>query len=500
MLRVVAVDAGTTSVRALATDLDGTVIDVATRQLAQSYPQPGWVEQDATEILTHVDETLEELAYRLRLAGDDIAVIGITNQRETTVAIDRADGRVLAPAIVWQDRRTAPMCAALVDDGHAPLLRAKTGLTADPYFSATKMRWLVEHGVLDDARDPGLCTIDSLVCWHLTGGVEGGAYVTDPTNASRTLLYDLDAGAWSEELCALFGVPVRTLAEVRPSCGVIGAVPDDLVPGVEDVEVSGILGDQQAALLGQRCTRPGMVKATFGTGAFLLAMAGPDRPADVDGLLTTVAWDLGEAGGRAFALEGSAFVAGAAIQWLVDGLGVLATAREAGRLAASVPDAGGAAFVPALAGLGSPWWDADARGALTGLSRGITRAHVARAVVDALSFEARAILEAMRGGGVSPKELRVDGGAAQMAVLCQTLADGARVAVRRPISLEATAVGAAVCAALGIGVTTLPELEASWGAEAAFDPADPAATDAEYASWLDAVERARTLAASGAPR
>ena len=500
MLRLVAVDAGTTSVRALATDLEGRVIDVAQRSLTQSFPEPGWVEHDASEILLLVDETLEELAFRLHAAGDDVGVIGITNQRETTVAIDRADGRVLAPAIVWQDRRTADACAQLVADGRAETIRARTGLPADPYFSATKMRWLLERGVLDDAARPGLCTVDTLICWHLTGGPQGGRYATDASNASRTMLYDLDDGAWSDELCALLDIPRDALAELVPSSCVLGEVPVDLVPGLDGATVAGILGDQQAALFGQRCTAPGMVKATFGTGAFLLANAGAARPDDVDGLVTTVAWDLGERGGRAFALEGAAFVAGAALQWLAVELGLATSSRQAARLAGSVADANGAIFVPALSGLGSPWWDPGARGTLMGLSRGVTAAHVARAVVDSLGFQGRAMLDAMRTSLEGLRELRVDGGAASMDLLCQSLADGTRLVVRRPASVEATAIGAATIAGLSIGVLSVEELAASWVEEAAFTPGDATVADEAYGTWLDAVGRVRALSAQDGPR
>jgi glycerol kinase len=493
MLRLVAVDAGTTSVRALATDLQGRVVDIAQRPLTQSFPQPGWVEHDANEILQHVDETLEELAFRLHAAGDDVAGIGITNQRETTVAVDRSDGRLLAPAIVWQDRRTAAACEALRADGRDALVRARTGLTVDPYFSATKMRWLLDSGALDDAKDLGMCTIDTLVCWHLTGGAEGGLFATDPSNASRTMLYDLDQGAWSDELCQLFGLPRSALAELRPSCSVLGHVPDDLVAGLEGAVVAGILGDQQAALFGQRCTARGMVKATFGTGAFLLANAGPTRPSDADGLVTSVAWDLGELGGRTFALEGAAFVAGAALQWLRDELGLVRSSKEAGRLARTVADANGAIFVPALAGLGSPWWDAGARGALMGLSRGVTTAHVARAVVDSLGFQGRAILEAMRTTVDGLTELRIDGGAAAMDLLCQSLADATRLVVRRPVSVETTAVGAATIAGLALGLATVAELDGAWEQDVAFEPGDATSLDVAYDAWLDAVSRSRVL-------
>jgi glycerol kinase len=503
---LLAVDAGTTGVRALAVDALGHVVGVAYRDLTQSYPAPGWVEHDATEILALVDATLDELAVRLDDAGHDVVAIGITNPRETTVAIDRADGRALAPAIVWQDRRTAAACASLVGSGNDAVVRARTGLTADPYFSATKMQWLLEHAPLDDASELGLCTVDTLVAWHLTGGADGGAYVTDPSNASRTMLYDLDDGTWSPALCELFSVPPTALATVVASCGVLGAVAASASPRLAGVPVAGILGDQQAALFGQRCLAPGMVKATFGTGAFLLVNAGGARPPSVDGLVTTVAWDLGERGGRTFALEASAFVAGAAIQWLRDELGLIDTAAAIGELAASVADANGASFVPALAGLGSPWWDPAARGSLMGLSRGTTRAHVARAVVESLAHLGHAMLDAMRTGGVELAELRVDGGAAVMDLLCQLLADGAALRVRRPGSLEATAIGAAMIAGAGTDEVSLAALEGNWEADATFEPRADPVVDAAYATWLDAVARARALGdpatspAAGAPR
>ena len=494
---LLAVDAGTTGVRALAVDLRGRVIDVAYRDLTQSFPLPGWVEHDVDEILRLVDETLAELALRLRADGHRAVAIGITNQRETTVAIDRSDGAALAPAIVWQDRRTAPACASLIESGDDRMLRERTGLTADPYFSATKMQWLLEHSSLDGATELGLCTVDTLVAWHLTGGVDGGAYVTDPSNASRTMLYDLDEAAWSPELCAFFSVPVASLATIVPSCGAFGAVAAHASQELAGVPVTGILGDQQAALFGQRCTSPGMVKATVGTGAFLLVHAGLARPANVDGLVTTVAWDLGSHGPRAFALEASAFVAGAAIQWLRDELGLIESAAQIGGLAESVTDANGATFVPALAGLGSPWWDPSARGTLMGLSRGVTNRHVARAVVESLGFLGRAMLEAMRSGGVELTELRVDGGAVAMDLLCQLLANGTALPVRRPTSVEATAVGVAMLAGLASDELTMSEFEDSWEPDAAFEPSEDLGGDVAYAAWLDAVARVRSLGATG---
>jgi len=491
--RLVAVDAGTTSVRALAVDLDGHVVDVVARELTQSYPSPGRVEHDAAEILAHVDATLGALVAHQRAAGHTIAAIGITNQRETTVAIDRADARVLAPAIVWQDRRTTEACARLAADGHADVVRGRTGLTLDPYFSATKMRWLCEHADVATAGTLGLCTIDTLVAWHLTGGPRGGAWVTDASNASRTALYDLDRGEFTDELCGLFEVPRDALASLTASCGEVGRVAPGVVDGLEGTPVAAILGDQQSSLFGLRCLVPGMAKATFGTGAFLLANAGTTRPKDTDGLVTSVAWDLGAFGGRSFAREGASFVAGAAIQWLRDELGLIGRADEVGPLAASVPDTAGAAFVPALAGLGSPWWAPAARGALTGISRGVTRAHVARAVVESLAFQGRAMLDTMRAGGTELAELRVDGGAAAMDLLCTQLADGTRLAVSRPGSVEATAIGVALLSGVAVGATDLARIATSYEESARFEPADALFADLAFEAWLDAVGRAIAL-------
>src|ERR1700735_1544327 len=390
---VVAIDAGTTGVRALAVDGQARATDVAYRERTHHFPRPGWVEHDPGDIWDSVRATLAELGSRLVERGDTVAAIGITNQRETLVAFDRSTGRPLHRAIVWQDRRPAALCAELTAAGHLPFVRATTGLVLDPYFSATKAAWLLRHGDLAlTADDPNLsfCTVDSWVLWNLTGGTRGGTYATDPSNASRTLLLDTASLSWSPELCALFGVPPHTLPEVRPSAGRFGAAAlGDLGPAaavLDGVPVSGVLGDQQAALFGQACFEPGMVKVTYGTGSFALANAGPERPPAPDGLTVSCAWDLGEhaddAHGRvAYALEGSTFVSGAAIQWLRDGLGIISSAAEAGPLAASVPDSGGVTFVPALTGLGSPWWDPHARGIVTGLTRGIGRAPFVRALM-----------------------------------------------------------------------------------------------------------------------
>jgi glycerol kinase len=510
---VVAIDAGTTGVRALAVDARARVADVAYRELTQHFPRPGWVEHDATEIWDSVRLTLAELGARLAERGDTVAAIGITNQRETLVAFDRSTGRPLHRAIVWQDRRTAALCAELTDAGHLPMVRATTGLVLDPYFSATKAAWLLRHGELAlTADDPNLsfCTVDSWVLWNLTGGIRGGVYATDPSNASRTLLLETATLAWSPELCALFGVPLHTLPEVRPSAGRFGsAALGDLGAAatvLDGVPVSGVLGDQQAALFGQACFDPGMVKVTYGTGSFALANAGPDRPDAPDGLTVSCAWDLGDSaddqrGRVAYALEGSTFVSGAAIQWLRDGLGIISSAADVGPLAASVPDSGGVTFVPALTGLGSPWWDPSARGIVTGLTRGAGRAQLARACVEAMAFQVRDMTDAMAAASAAPlSALRADGGAAAMDLLLALQADQSRMTVARPASLESTALGAATVAGLAEGVwSSLSELAGLWRAETVFEPElHVELTDALHTVWRRAVEKSMGWADSDA--
>ena len=506
-----AVDAGTTGVRALVVDERASVVDVAYRELTQYFPRPGRVEHDADEIWRAVRDTLAEVAGRLGDAGRVVRAIGVTNQRETVVAWDRSTGAPLHRALVWQDRRTTDRCAALRDAGHLPLVREQTGLVLDPYFSGTKMQWLLEEGGVPVGPDLALATVDSWVLWNLTGGTDGGVFATDVTNASRTLLFDIVVRRWSEELCDLFGVPATSLADVRPSCGRFGTVPPSVFGGsapLTGVPVSAMVGDQHAALFGQACFDRGMTKATFGTGSFVLMNVGDTCPAPVDGLLTTVAWDLGTDGdvaigadggprdGRsslAYAVEGSVFVAGAGVQWLRDGLGIIDDSSELEPLARSVASSEGVVLVPAFAGLGSPHWDPGARGTITGLSRGIGRAHLARAMIEAMGFQVRDVLEAMAGTGTTPSVVRVDGGAAVMGLLLQHLADQARLEVLRPRSVETTALGAATMAGLAEGVWgSLDDLTALWSAEASFSPeADPATTEAAHRSWLRSVARSR---------
>jgi len=494
---VIAVDAGTTGVRALAVDEAGAVVDVAYRELTQYFPRPGWVEHDAAEIWDHVRTTLAEVAARRRDAGDAVAAVGITNQRETVVAWDRAGGRPLARAVVWQDRRTAARCQALQEAGHLPVVRARTGLVLDPYFSATKMAWLLEDGGVEPGAHLALGTVDAWVIWNLTGGPDGGVLATDPTNAGRTLLYDIREHRWSEELGEIFGVPLAALPEVRPSCGRIGVVGGDLGTdsGLAGVPVSGVAGDQQAALFGQACFAPGMAKVTYGTGSFVLLHAGARCPVPAEGLLTTVAWDLGDFGGDhpvAYALEGAVFVTGAAIQWLRDGLGIIEAAADIGPLAESIGDTEGVVVVPAFTGLGSPWWDPYARGTIVGLTRGTGAAHIARAVVEAIAFQVRDVVEAMTAAtGSALAVIRADGGAAVMDLLLQLQADQLRVPVTRPTSTETTARGAATLAGLAEGVWgTLDDLTALWSVEASFVPeADETLAAAAHGSWQRAVDR-----------
>jgi glycerol kinase len=505
----VAVDAGTTGVRALVVDASVRVVDVAYRELTQYFPRPGWVEHDADEIWEAVRSTLHEVAGRLAHRGGAARAIGITNQRETVVAWDRTTGRALYRAIVWQDRRTAEACRQLSASGVLPRIRERTGLVLDPYFSATKMQWLLRHGGLAPRSDLALGTVDSWVLWNLTGGTEGGVFATDPSNASRTLLFDIVDRRWSEELCDLFGVPGVALPEVHPSSGrfgrVSGAALGDDSP-LRDAPISGVAGDQHAALFGQACFSPGMTKVTFGTGSFVLMNAGPVCPAPVDGLLTTLAWDLGDAGHSpggadrdparspvSYALEGSVFASGAGVQWLRDELGIIDEAAETEALARSVASSAGVILVPAFTGLGSPHWDPDARGTIVGLSRGTGRAHLVRALVEAMSFQVRDVVDAMASTTTAPSLLRVDGGASVMGLLLQLLADQSRLRVVRPRSVETTAIGAATLAGLAEEVWgSLDELAGLWTEDEAFAPqAALEEVEVDHRAWGRAVDRSR---------
>lgn len=488
---ILALDAGTTGVRTVAFDVSATVVDSAYRELTQYFPRPGEVEHNASEIADLALATLREVAARSQTHGHRIVAVGITNQRETTVAFDRATGAILHHAIVWQDRRTAPLCEELATRGALPRVRAVTGLVLDSYFSGTKMRWLMDHGAIEGFAQPALSTIDAFLLWTLTGGPQGGVFATEPSNASRTMLMDLETLAWSSEMSDLLGVPLEYLPTIEASAHHFGTIDATVIPELADVPITAMLGDQQAALFGQACFSPGMVKATYGTGAFILANAGHSVPPLREGLVTTVAWDAGRHDIRAYAYEGSAFVAGAAIQWLRDELQIISSAPEVGPLAESVSDSGGVIFVPAFTGLGSPFWRSEARGVLMGLSTSTTKAHIARAVVEALAFQVRAMTEAFAEGGVALQELRADGGAAAMDLLLQLQATNSRLTVRRSRSLEATAQGAALMAGLEVGLwPSLESLAALWGSTFTAEPEDPTFADVGYAAWLDATTRA----------
>ena len=485
---VLAIDAGTTGVRTVAIDERGVPGAFAYREFPQHFPQPGWVEHDPTEIWDAVSATLADVVGALD--GVAVAAIGITNQRETVVVWDRATGRPLHRALVWQDRRTADRCDELRAAGHEPLVRERTGLVLDPYFSATKLEWLLGDGGVEPSPSLAFGTVDSWVLWNLTGGANGGVHATEPSNASRTLLFDIDALAWSDELCALFGVPASCLPDVLPTSSRFGTTDPARAAGLT-VPVSGIAGDQQAALFGQACFDAGTSKNTYGTGSFVLVNLGSSHPPPAAGLLTTVAWVLDDT--PTYALEGSIFVTGAAIQWLRDGLGIVADASEAGPLAATVPDTEGVVFVPAFTGLGSPYWDPHARGAVLGLTRGTTRAHIVRAAVEAMAWQTADVIDAIavaRGAGIA--ELRVDGGASAMDLLCQFQADVLGVTVRRPVVRETTALGAALLAGIAEGVWSSPEEAAeAWREDASFAPHPLPDLDARRAQWHRGVDRAR---------
>jgi glycerol kinase len=486
---VLAIDAGTTGVTALVLDGEGSVLAKGYREFPQSFPRLGWVEHDPDDWW---DALLASSADALGASGVEpsgLAAIGLTNQRETTALWDRETLRPVHPAIVWQDRRTAGLCEALRGEGWEERIRDRTGLVIDPYFSGTKLAWLLDNveGAREDADRTRLAfgTVDSYVLARLTAG---RVHATDRTNASRTMLFDIHDLAWDGEILDRLRIPRSVLPEVRPSSTRFGLTDPQAFLGVS-IPISGLAGDQQAALFGQACFQPGQTKNTYGTGSFVLMNTG-NRPArSRSGLITTMACGVGEE--PVYALEGSIFVTGAAIQWLRDGLNLIGHAGEAGPLAASVPDAGGAYFVPALTGLGAPWWDPYARGTIIGLTRGTTRNHLVRAAVEAMAYQTRDVVAAMQADAELPLiEMKADGGASVMDVLLQFQADLLGVPVVRPVVPETTALGAAYLAGLAEGVW--PDLDAIstyWQAERTFEPHGGAATEAAYEGWRRAVER-----------
>jgi glycerol kinase len=486
---VIAIDAGTTGVRSRAVFVDGRPAVAAYREFTQHFPQPGWVEHDAAEIWQAVTATLVEVVDRV--GRENVVTIGITNQRETAVAWNRTTGEPYGTAIVWQDRRTAGRCEELAAAGRLATVRERTGLVLDPYFSGTKFEWLIREREIPTDHDLALGTIDSWLIWNLTGGT---VHATDVTNASRTMLLDIVHRVWSAELCSMLHVPITALPEVRPSSGRFGVTGD--VPGVPaGIPISGVAGDQQAALFGQACFDPGMAKNTYGTGSFVLLNVGATCPSPSEGMLTTIAWELAD-GTVAYALEGAIFVTGAAIQWLRDGIHVIDTAAEAGELAESVTDSGGVYVVPAFTGLGSPWWDPYARGTILGITRGSTKAHITRAVVESMAYQTRDAIDAMvEASGTAITDLRVDGGASVMDFLLQMQADQLGVRVQRPKDQETTALGAAYLAGLAEDIWDLDAIRDAWQLQATFQPAeDRTFPDLFHAQWLRAVERSRDWA------
>jgi glycerol kinase len=493
---ILSIDAGTTGVTILLVDERGEVRAKAYREFPQHFPQPGWVEHDPEDWWTATLEASREALASGGLEPSALKAVGITNQRETTVIWDRETLTPVHRAIVWQDRRTAPLCEELKDQGWEERIAERTGLVIDPYFSGTKLAWLLDNvtDIREQAEAGRLAfgTVDAYLVARLTGG---RVHATDHTNASRTMIFDIRKLDWDSEILERLRIPEALLPEVRSSSGDFGLTDPEAFLGAS-LPISGIAGDQQAALVGQACFSPGDAKNTYGTGSFVLLNTGGEAPS-AKGLLTTIAYS--DAEGVRYALEGSIFVTGAAIQWLRDGLGIIGESSEAGPLAESVPDTGGVYFVPALVGLGAPWWDPYARGTIVGITRGTTPAHLVRATIEAMAYQTRDVVDAMvDAGGVRISALKADGGASVMDVLLQLQADLLRVPVQRPAVQETTALGAAFLAGLGTGVwSTKEEAASAWSLDREFTPADPERADALYADWRRALERARGWATGG---
>jgi glycerol kinase len=495
---ILALDQGTTSSRAIVFDRDGAIAAVAQKEFAQIFPRPGWVEHDAQEIWATQLAVAVEALGRARVRPHDLAAIGITNQRETTIVWDRETGQPVANAIVWQDRRTAEHCDRLRADGHQAMVSERTGLVIDAYFSGTKIAWILDNvpgaRARADAGRLAFGTVDSWLVWKLTGGA---AHITDVSNASRTMLFNINTLAWDEDLLALLGIPAAMLPGVRSSSEVYGKVSTEL--GVSGVPIAGIAGDQQAALFGQMCVSPGLTKNTYGTGCFLLQNTGTRRVASQNKLVSTIAWKIGDR--TEYALEGSVFIGGAVVQWLRDGLEMIGRSADVEKLAGSVTDNGGVYLVPAFAGLGAPHWDAYARGLVIGITRGTTRGHLARAALESIAYQVDDLLDAVRRDSrIALSELRVDGGAATNDGLMQFQADVLGVPVVRPAVTETTALGAAYLAGLAVGFwKSTDEIGRQWQVERRFDPSMPR-SDAERLRerWRDAVSRAKGWIPAGA--
>lgn len=489
---ILALDQGTTSSRAIVFDKEGKLVSLAQKEFKQYYPQSGWVEHDAREIWSSQLSVATEAVAKAGLKASSIAAIGITNQRETTVIWERSTGQPIHPAIVWQDRRTAEYCDRLKADGHGDRIREKTGLPVDAYFSASKINWLLDHvpGARGKAENGELAfgTVDSWLVWNLTGGEQ---HVTDVTNASRTMLFNIHTLQWDDELLELFGVPKSLLPEVKSSSEVYGSTAANIL--ATRIPIAGIAGDQHAALFGQLCTKPGMVKNTYGTGCFILMNIGDKPVLSGNNLITTIAWQLD--GKVSYALEGSIFIGGAIVQWLRDGLGIIRHSADVEELAAKVPDTDGVYLVPAFAGLGAPHWDPYARGTIVGLTRGSTAAHIARAALEGIAFQTVDILHAMEAdAGTDIRELRVDGGATANNLLLQFQSDVLQAKVVRPQLTETTAIGAAYLAGLAIGLWKHPdEIQNQWQVDRTFEPDKEYPAESAIANWHRAVETAKTF-------
>ncbi len=496
MTYLLALDQGTSSSRSIVFDHLGRIVSLAQREFTQYYPQPGWVEHDPMEIWHTQRDTLHEALHRAGVSATDVRAIGITNQRETTVVWDRHTGEPIHPAIVWQDRRAEPTCAELRAQGLEPSIQARTGLRIDAYFSATKLKWILDHvpGARTRAQAGELLfgTIDSWLIWQLTGGQR---HLTDVSNAARTMLMDVHHNAWDQDLLDRLDIPARMMPQILPSSADFGQTDPTLLGSA--VAIGGVAGDQQSALFGQACFRPGMVKNTYGTGCFMLMHTGNHFQLSDNGLVTTSAAQTDAQ--PVFALEGSVFVGGAVVQWLRDGLRAFMHSSDIEALAGSVPDSGGVLFVPAFTGLGAPWWDPQARGTITGLTRGTTMAHIARAALESIAYQSAALLQAMSrdaqaAGATALHALRVDGGACVNDLLMQFQADLLGIPVQRPTMVETTALGAAFLAGLQAGMyADLQELESLWRIERQFDPAMPRDQATELlAQWDHAIRQACT--------
>ena len=497
MKYVLALDQGTTSSRAIIFNDQAQIVATAQKEITQYFPQSGWVEHDPNELWSSQHQVAQEALAKASLQPSAIAAVGITNQRETTIVWDRATGQAIHPAIVWQDRRTAPACELLKSAGHADLIRATTGLIIDAYFSGTKIAWILDHvpgaRLRAERGELAFGTVESWLTWNLSGGTKsaGAAHVTDVTNASRTMLFDIRINQWSEALCAILKVPLAMLPKVIASSEIAGHT--HVFGG--SIPIAGLAGDQQSALFGQACIAPGMAKNTYGTGCFMLAHCGNNLVAPPTGLLLTSACQVqGQA--PQYAIEGSVFMGGAVMQWLRDGLGIIASANQSETLAASVANTDGVMFVPAFTGLGAPYWDPHARGALLGLSRGTSNAHIARAALESIALQSNDLLQAMSDGGQAVHSLRVDGGAAANNVLMQMQADISGIEVVRPKVLETTALGAAYLAGLATGVwKSTNELSEHWQVDRIFTPQISAdERQSKQALWLKAVAASRQFA------